>query len=75
VQPRCYLLEDTTLISRVALSEHRVRLSRNANRTNVRARRGLFSLLEFDVIRHNNVCKESLNLIDREEATRADRGI
>ena len=58
--------------SRLALPEHYVCFPWHAHRTNVKARWGLFSL-KFDVICHNNVCEESLNLIDCEEATRADR--
>ena len=60
-------------ISLLALPEHHVCLPRNAHRTNVKGPWGLLPLLEFDIIRHNDVCKESLDLIGREEATRADR--
>ena len=76
-QPGCYVLEDMTLddISRLAHPEHCVRLPRDAHRINVKAVWGLFSLLESDVICHNDVCEESLELGDREEATRADKEI
>ena len=69
--------EDTTLddISRLAHPEHCVRFPRDAHRINVKAVWSLFSLLKFDVVRDNDVCKESLDLVDHEEATRADKEI
>jgi hypothetical protein len=75
VEPGCYALKDTTLdnISLLALPEHHIGIPRNAHRTNVKLPWGLFPLLKFDIVRHNNVRKESLDFVDREEAARADR--
>jgi hypothetical protein len=75
MEPSCYAPKDTTLddILLLALPEHHIGTPRDAHRTDVKLPWGLFPLLKFDIIRHNNVCKESLDLVDREEATRADR--
>ena len=56
----------------LALPEHRVRLTRDAYRTNVNAAWGLLSLLEFDIIRYNDVCKQSLDFVDCKEPSWAD---
>ena len=68
------LLKDTALnnISLLALPEHCICLPWNANCPNVEAIWGVFSLLKFHIIGHDNVCKESLDLIHSKKATRAD---
>ena len=69
------LLYPSDKISLLALPEHHVRLPRDARRINDDAGWGLFSILEFDIICYNDVCKEGLDFADHEEPTRADRGI
>jgi hypothetical protein len=51
----------------LALPEHRVRLTRDTHQTNVNAVWGLFSLLEFDIVCYNDVCKQSFDFVDRKE--------
>src|SRR5260370_32375001 len=58
-QPGFHVLKDVPLanISLLALPKHRVRLPRDAHRINDKAAWGLFTLLKFDIIRYNHMCK------------------
>ena len=77
LQPGCHLPEDSTdttldnMVSLLALPEHHVCLLWDARQTYDVGAWCLFSFLNLEIICYKDMCKQRLDLIGREEATRA----